>query len=506
MSVETHRTTRDPSRSLVGTGRPEAGGPSPDGRLPVGTGGDTTPRDLRRERRRNGLPAPVDRTVPLPRRLLGDWRLWMSLATVVLFVAAFLVNWTLFVPEHTTATGSIQGLGTAVIPKAARLAAFTAVPLTLLLVLADRLRPQGLWLWTIALVWGGLVSTAIAAPINTWASAHLSIVGNGDPATSLRGAVFIAPFVEEAAKATVVFWIAILFRNRVMSWLSTVALAGLSGTGFAFVENIVYYGRIYRYVSVTSGTGVDAQQAMNQLALMRGGMTFFAHPLFTIMTGIGVATALRARSKRVRVLAPLTGFLAAALLHMVFNFTASADSPVGLMLWFIALALVGTVIGLILNQLRRERSVLQARLTEYGRYGWLDEADAVALGAARVRIRARWYALWRGPTTFAATWRLQRDAVELAYLRDAVGRGLVDAAGPGREAELLRRMRVVRPAAVVVGEGAIEYPWQRWRRALRDRAASGRPEPRRLPPGGGPLGSSGIEYSPVDPQWGPPEQ
>ncbi|WOP18556.1 PrsW family intramembrane metalloprotease [Raineyella sp. LH-20] len=500
MSVQTHRTTGAPSPSPVGRGLPEL--PSPG----KGRRKDTARARLRRDRRRNGLPAPVDRTVPLARRLLGDWRLWMSAAMVVIFVAAFLVNWTLFVPEHTTATGTIQGLGTAVIPKAARLAAFTAVPLAVVFVLADRLRPQGLWLWAIALVWGGLVATAIAAPINTWASAHLSIVGDGDPATSLRGAVFVAPFVEEAAKATVVFWIAILLRHRAMSWLSTVALAGLSGTGFAFVENIVYYGRIYRYVSVTSGTGVDAQQAMNQLALMRGGMTFFAHPLFTVMTGIGVATALRARSKRVRVLAPLTGFLVAALLHMVFNFTASADSPVGLMLWFVALSLVGAVVGVVLGQLRRERAVLRARLTEYGRYGWLDPATAEALVAARVRIRARWYALWRGPATFLATWRLQRAAVELAYLRDAVGRGLVDSAGPGREAELLRGMHAVLPAAVVVGVGAIEYPWQRWRQALRDRVVRARQAPPSLPADGGPLGSSGVEYSPVDPRWGPPEQ
>ncbi|WP_194793201.1 PrsW family intramembrane metalloprotease [Raineyella fluvialis] len=393
------------------------------------------------------------------------------------------------------------------IPKAARLAAYTAVPLAVLFILADRLRPQGLWLWTIALVWGGLVSTAIAAPINTWASAHLSVVGDGDPATSLRGAVFIAPFVEEAAKATVVFWLAILLRNRVTSWLSTVALAGLSGTGFAFVENIVYYARVYRYVSVTSGTGVDAQQAMDQLALVRGGMTFFAHPLFTLMTGIGLATALGARSKRVRVLAPLTGFLVAALLHMVFNFTASADSPVGLMLWFVALSLVGTVVGVIITRMRRERALLRARLADYVRFGWLDEREAVALSRWRVRLRARWYALWRGPGTYVATWRLQHLATELAGLRDAVGRGLVDATAQGREAELLEELRALRPTAVLVGEGALEYPWQRWWRALRElRSRPAGPEPLGVGSDGLPLGSSGIEYSPVDPRWGPPEQ
>lgn len=475
---------------------------------PADPSGARTDREIARARRRNGLPATVDRTVPLPRRLLRDWRLWVSLALVVLFVGAFLVNWLFFVPEHTTPSGTVQGLGTDVLPGAARLAAFTAVPLTVLFVLSDRGRPQGLWLWAVALLWGGLVATGISAPVNTWAASHLSVVGDGDPATSMRGAVFIAPFVEEAAKATVLFGIAVLLRNRFTSRLSAISLAGLAGTGFAFVENIIYYGRIYRYVSVTSGTG-DAQEAMNQLALMRGGMTFFAHPLFTIMTGIGIAVAMGARSKRVRVLAPLTGFLVAALLHMVFNYVASAGGQVGLMLWIVAVSVVVTTIMFVISELRRERALLQARLDDYVRHGWLEEGDVDAFGRGRARFRARWHALWAGPSTLLATVRLQRAVNELAHLRDSVQRGLVDATGHLREAELLRAIGQLRAVAVVVPQGSVEYPWQRWRHALRDRDGGPLPAWRHpVGPEGNqlPLGSSGTEYSPVDPRWGPPKQ
>ncbi|SDB88535.1 Membrane proteinase PrsW, cleaves anti-sigma factor RsiW, M82 family [Raineyella antarctica] len=472
---------------------------------PSGTGPD---REVVRARRRNGLSVPVDPSMPLPRRVLRDWRTWVSLGLVVLFVGAFLANWILFVPEHTMPSGTIQGLGTDVLPGAARLAAFTGVPLTILFILADRVRPQSLWLWLVALVWGGLVATGISAPLNTWAAAHLSVIGNGDPATSMRGAVFIAPFVEEAAKATVLFGIAILMRNRVTTWLSSISLAGLAGTGFAFVENIIYYGRVFRYVSSTTGTG-DAQQAMNQLALMRGGMTFFAHPLFTMMTGIGLAVALRARSKRVRVLAPLTGFLVAALLHMVFNFTASSGGQVGLMLWFVALSVVAAMVGLAINQVRRERALVHARVTDFARLGWLHPDDADAFSRARIRSRALWEAFWAGPSTYLATVRIQHSATELAYLRDAIHRGLVDATGEAREAEVLRRIEQLRAVAVVVPQGAVEYPWQRWRRTLRQRREEGLPAWGGLlrgPTPHGPLGSSSTEYSPVDPRWGPPKQ
>lgn len=474
-----------------------------------------------RARRRNGLPAPVDRSKPLPRRLLGDWRLWMSLTMVLVFVASFLVNWMFFVPEHTTETGVIQGLGTDVLPRAALLASFSAVPLALVFMWMDRFRPQGLWIWVVAFLWGGLVSTAISAPINTWASAQLSVIGNGDPATSTRGAVFIAPFVEEAAKATIIFWLAILMRHRIVSRLSTIALAGLSGAGFAFVENIVYYGRVYRHVATTSGTGVEADQAMNQLALMRGGMTFFAHPLFAIMTGIGLAVAVRARSRSVRILAPVAGFLAAALLHMLFNFVASSGAQVGLMLWFIAISVVVTMIVLVLNELRLQRAVIAAGLVPYVRAGWLHSSDPAHMTRIRTRARALWEGFWAGPRALLATLRTQRAMTELAYLRDAMQRGLVDATGTVREQELLNEIQELRASGVVEPVGTVEYPWQRWRRRLerfQQRRAAARYERTRAArwsgatavtsgrPVDATLGSTGTEYSPVDPRWGPPNR
>ena len=87
------------------------------------------------------------------------------------------------------------------------------------------------------------MATYLSAQINTWAAGHLSIIGDGDPATAARAAIYVAPFVEEAAKATVLFWLAILMRYQWVSRLTGVVLAGLSAAAFAFVENIIYYGR-----------------------------------------------------------------------------------------------------------------------------------------------------------------------------------------------------------------------------------------------------------------------
>ena len=65
---------------------------------------------------------------------------------------------------------------------------------------ADRYRPQRLPVWYLALGWGGAVATFISIHVNTWAAERLAIDHNGNPPTSARAAIYIAPFVEEPAR------------------------------------------------------------------------------------------------------------------------------------------------------------------------------------------------------------------------------------------------------------------------------------------------------------------
>ena len=60
--------------------------------------------------------------------------------------------------------------------------------------------------------------------------------------------------------------------------------------------------------------------------------------------------------------------------------------------------------------------------------------------------------------SFLATIRLQRAVTELAYLRDAMTRGLVDQTGVVREKALLAKIRAVRGQAVISPEGRAPYP------------------------------------------------
>src|SRR5215204_716117 len=474
----------------------------------------------RRALARSGIPVDPDLSQPLPKRLLKSRMFWLTLIMLGVYLTLLILLYRQAVPDQPVPGGTVPGLGREAIPLAAKYAAITAIPLSLIFLWADRFHRQRVWVWIMTFGWGACVATFVSAQVNTWAAGHLSIVGDGDPATGPRAAIYVAPFVEEASKATVLFWLAILMRYAWVSRLSGIVLAGLSGTAFAFTENILYYGRAYRYAARTFGQ-VPPLEALQDLFVLRGLMTFFGHPLFTAMTGIGLAVALRSKSKIVRVVAPLSGFCAASFLHMAFNTTASLVSGPSLLLMYlgVALPLVIGMIFFVVRQLVREGRLIRERLIDYVRVGWLPEGDPRPLSRLRTRLRALWHAIFIGPDAFLATLRMQRAATELAYLRDALTRGIVDRAGLAREKVLLAKILSVRGQAVVNPTGRANYP------ALRRRAAPAAvdyPAPNYPGPAGiggyypvpaspeanevasAPLGQTATSYSEVDPKWKPP--
>ncbi len=517
MSVPTSALAAGPS-GQTGQSRDRglANAPTPDG-------------VLRRAFRRNGLPQEPNLSEPLPKRLIKRPIFWVTVVMLVTYAVLLVLLYRQTVPDQQVHGGTLPGLGTEAVPIAAKYAAITAIPLSLVFLWADRFRPQRFWVWLMTFGWGACVATFVSAQINTWAAGHLSIVGDGDPATAARAAIFVAPFVEEASKATVLFWLAILMRYQWVSRLSGIVLAGLSGAAFAFTENILYYGRAYRYAARTFGE-MPPLEALQHLFVVRGLMTFFGHPLFTAMTGIGLAIALRSKSKVVRVVAPLAGYCIASFLHMAFNTVASLVSGPNLLFIYLGVA-VPLVLGMVVfvvRQVLREGRLIANRLTDYVRVGWLASSDPPALSRVRTRTRAVWHAIFLGPDVFLATIRMQRAVTELAYLRDALTRGIVDQTGLQREKTLLAKIKAVRGQAVVQPQGRAAYPsFRRQPAALPAYAPPSFPGPAGLggnypaptafpaptgPPAGVPavasvpLGQTATQYSEVDPSWKPPEE
>ena len=152
------------------------------------------------------------------------------------------------VPDRELPGGTLPGLGTEAIPIAVKYAAITAIPLSLLFLWADRFRPQRFWVWLMTFGWGARRDLHLprrSTPGRPSISASL-VTGIRRPqreplSTSLHSL--------RRHPAPVLFWLAILMRYQWVSRLSGIVLAGLSGAAFAFTENILYYGRVYRYAA-----------------------------------------------------------------------------------------------------------------------------------------------------------------------------------------------------------------------------------------------------------------
>jgi hypothetical protein len=464
----------------------------------------------RRARWLNNLPFEPDRALPLPKRVLQSPWTWVTVTATLVFVLLGLDQYLAL----TANTAAVDNLAPSINFSAVKTSFFYALPTlgfwVAVFLLVDRFRPARPLLWYLTLGWGIAVSTWISVYANTWASMHLGVSQTGgDPAAAMRTAVFIAPFVEEAAKATVLFWLAILLRHRLVSKLSLVALGGLSAAGFAFTENIMYYARAIVYSSGSISVG-DADAAISQLVMMRGVWTCFGHPLFTCMTGVGIAVAVRSRSKLVRVLAPLVGYGIAVLMHMVFNSQASTQGEEQLYLLYF-LVVLPTLVGLVIALFRQEFTqgrLIRARLTDYVRMGWLDEADPAAFSRLRTRLRALLLGAVRGWRPLVATVRLQRTMTELAYLRDAEARGLVDSAADIRAKELIALAQELRGAAIADPTG-MRFGVPNVFRIVRDRLRRRTPPPYQPMPAtwaAPPPSSTDYGYSAVNPSWEPPPQ
>lgn len=98
--------------------------------------------------------------------------------------------------------------------------------------------------------------------------------------------------------------------------LDGIVYAGMVGIGFAFTENILYLAAAF---GGTAGVGPGGVESVTPTFIVRCLFSPFAHPLFTAFLGIGVGVAVMARSRVVRLLAPVGGYCLAVLAHAVWN-------------------------------------------------------------------------------------------------------------------------------------------------------------------------------------------
>jgi RsiW-degrading membrane proteinase PrsW (M82 family) len=344
--------------------------------------------------------------------------------------------------SSTGVAGFLIGVSLAVLPLPIVIAALRWV---------DRYEPEPKLLLAFAFFWGATVAALIAAVLNT--ASVIIVARTSDTGRGMAtAAVLVAPWVEEAAKGAAVLAIFLFWRKEFDGIVDGIVFAGFTGVGFAFTENILYFGRAFLAGNEHRGLTGGLFAAGATFAL-RGVLAPFAHPLFTTMTGIGLGIAARARPGRARVLVPIGGYLLAVALHALWNY-ASLSGLRGFFTGYVLIMLPVFLLTLAVAtwSRRREGATVAAWLPIYVQSGWLADEDVAMLASMpRRRQAVEWAARTYGGGSSHALRDFQLAATELAFLRDQAEHGhhLDDFAGRERQllAELSRSRAAVRNPA-----------------------------------------------------------
>jgi RsiW-degrading membrane proteinase PrsW (M82 family) len=307
----------------------------------------------------------------------------------------------------------------------------------------DRWEPEPAKLLLAAFAWGACIATITALLINSGAEA----VGDmllGSGAGSKVSALVSAPLVEEAAKGAFVLFIFWRRSSEFDGIVDGIVYAGFSAAGFAFTENIYYFGRAF----ADYGFGNGANAGVLAAFFLRGVLSPFTHPLFGVMTGIGFGVAARTTQKAVRILAPLGGYLVAVCLHALWNSSAIlGGSKAFLTVYF--LIMVPLFIGVsyvIVLQRRREQRIVAAALPKMAAARWIAPSEVELLGSLSGRRAWRRQARREsGRAAAKAVGQYQASVTELAFLRRQRLRTDDDRQ---RQDELLDTLRTARAEAV----------------------------------------------------------
>lgn len=273
--------------------------------------------------------------------------------------------------------------------------------------------PGALWF---AFLWGAAVSVAIALVVDLGVQLAVAFAVPGGGADEAVAAVVQAPVVEEVAKGVGVLLVYAFARWQFDGPVDGLVYAATVAAGFAFTENIIYFGS-----SLIEG----GAESLGATFVVRGIFSPFAHVLFTACTGLAIGIAARRGAGAGGVIGWfLLGLLGAVALHALWNGSlAFGDDVIGLYLTVQVPIFVAAVVVAVLLR-REEVRTTRRRLREYAAAGWFSagEVDLLATPAGRRQAKA-WARAQRPPRT-AGMRRLITDATHLAFARQRILAGV----------------------------------------------------------------------------------
>ncbi|POH58772.1 PrsW family intramembrane metalloprotease [Arthrobacter glacialis] len=350
-------------------------------------------------------PAPA----PVPKRAAGTGTKVMNIILLCVFGLVAMGTLVFFAFSLGVSVFLICGL-LALIP-------LTICVLTLLWI--DRWEPEPIPALVLGFCWGAGMAVITTLVLGSWVQ-PLLMSGGSEADADMVGAVIQAPLVEEFCKGVGLLLLFFLRRRTFDGPVDGVVYAGIIAAGFAFTENILYFGNELQESQGAAG-GLVA------IFVMRGLMSPFAHVMFTAALGLCVGYAARNGGTLMVLGAWVVGLIPAMLLHGLWNGTSFLGANFFLVYGVLQVPLfIVFILGIIWLR-RSEAKLTRKRLADYVPSGWFTEPEVpmLATGAGRRRAMA-----WS--KTFAAGPVMKefiRLATRLAFTRQRL---LVDAKGaPG---------------------------------------------------------------------------
>jgi RsiW-degrading membrane proteinase PrsW (M82 family) len=357
----------------------------------------------------------------------------------------------------TIVTMVVLGLGTLVIafllllsggPADAVITIFLAAisfPLLILLCFwLDRYEPEPTRYRIAALGWGGVIAVGIGLGLEFL----FMRAGASTEATT----VVWAPISEELGKGLFPLMVLLLRRQQLHGILDGIVYAVLTGIGFAFTEDVLYYLQSL----VQGGAG-----GLASTFVLRGVLSPFAHPLFTSATGVGIGIAVMSRSRAVQVGAPILGYVVAVLLHATWNGSATFGGTRGFFLTYLVafLPLLIVLIVIAVWARRQEGRMLTRALQDCARMGWVSPGEIRWVATLSDRVSARKYAKSVGGRQAREVLsHYQQALTEMAFLHNRVVSGTAPADFNQRMYEIQQRAALLRPG-VILPPAAIAPPY-----------------------------------------------
>jgi RsiW-degrading membrane proteinase PrsW (M82 family) len=258
------------------------------------------------------------------------------------------------------------------------IAAFLPAPFYLLIYLwMDRYDPEPPWALAGAFAWGALFAILVSFVVNTLFGSIVAAAA-GESAGLALSAIISAPLIEEFTKGLGVVLIFLLLRKEFDGILDGIVYAGITGLGFATVENVLYYGRTF----TEFGLG-----ALLVTQFLRGVLSPFIHSFFTAMTGIGVGIARESHDRTIQILMPIAGFVVAVSLHSLWNLSSALMGRfffvIYLIIWFPLF--LAFLILIVFMAVREKRIIRRTLAFEVG--GLLTQPELQLLSSLTRRIR-----------------------------------------------------------------------------------------------------------------------